>query len=399
MEKNLLSVILHERAAYVDIRPTLDMADFSDIGKLILEEIEEYYAADAQAMSVDKDIVVSRLERKYPHHIETLRLSVEALLPVSVPNVLNEYVDLRIHSIGRRLATAISSSSEEAMDLLHDYEFLVEKREEALIGDDKHQVYEGVDIEDIFKELSADNLIQLAPPSLNETLGGGVIRGMHIVVYARPETGKSLFNLNLTARLLEQGLRVLYIGNEDPAAALRQRIVSSLLGMERRDILANPKDVETRLYEAGYENLVFVSLSPGSVNDVRGLVRKYKPDVFIVDQIRNLYSSKNLTKVESLEYIAQCMRNLAKETNAVGISVTQAGASAEGKLVLGLNDVDFSNTGIPSTADLMIGLGTTVEYDKSNRRVLSLPKNKISGEHSSITISVDPVLSRVSDEV
>ena len=128
-------------------------------------------------------------------------------------------------------------------------------------------------------------------------------------------------------------------------------------------------------------------------------MHKYKPDVFIVDQIRNLYSSKNLTKVESLEYIAQCMRNLAKESSSVGVSVTQAGASAEGCLVLGLNDVDFSNTGIPSTADLMIGIGVTPEYDKSNRRVLSLAKNKITGVHSNIPVSVIPSISRMNDEV
>lgn len=395
MESKLLSVIIHDRNSYNDIKETLDVQDFSDIGKIILDEITNYYATDIEATHIDKDIVISRLERKYPDHIETLRLSVDSLEPVSVPNVLSEYVDVRIHALGRRIATSISSNSSETLELIREYEFLTEKREEALAGEDDEKVYVGVDLDDLFEELSDENLIQMSPSSLNDELDGGLPRGSHVVIFARPETGKSMFAINMTSDFLRQGLRVLYIGNEDPATQMRQRILSNMLGLQRRDILAQPDRVKEMAHIEGYDNLIFVPLSPGSVSDVRRLVHKYKPDVFIVDQIRNLHASKNLTKVEALEYVAQAVRNLGKETNTVAISITQAGASADGKLSLELGDVDFSNTGIPSTADLMIGIGITHEYDLQNRRVLSLPKNKISGRHSTIPVEVDPAYSKV----
>ena len=81
--------------------------------------------------------------------------------------------------------------------------------------------------------------------------------------------------------------------------------------------------------------------------------------------------------------------------NVLAISVTQAGDSADNKAVLDMGDVDYSNTGIPAQADVMIGVGVTAELEAENRRMFSLPKNKISGDHSSFPVNVLPHLSRV----
>ena len=77
------------------------------------------------------------------------------------------------------------------------------------------------------------------------------------------------------------------------------------------------------------------------------------------------------------------------------MSVTQAGDSAENKAVLSMGDVDFSNTGIPSQADLMIGMGANYEHQKAGEIVISLPKNKISGKHEYFACMVDPQLSKI----
>ena len=60
-----------------------------------------------------------------------------------------------------------------------------------------------------------------------------------------------------------------------------------------------------------------------------------------------------------------------------------------------MGDVDNSNTGIPAQADVMIGIGATSEDESQGRRVLSLPKNKRSGNHEYFAVNVDPQLSRV----
>jgi len=254
-----------------------------------------------------------------------------------------------------------------------------------------------MEVDDLFDELDPSNLINVYPKSLNDHLDGGVPRGTHIVVFARPETGKSMFMINMCSECLQQGLKVLYLGNEDPAATMRQRILSNMTGLPRADILRYIDDVKAEAGDKGYNNLIFVERSPGTVSEVRRLVMRYKPDVFIVDQIRNLNTSKSLSKVEALEYVAQSMRNLGKEAQALAVSVTQAGNSGDGKLILDMGDVDYSNTGIPSTADLMIGIGINREYEAAKKRMISLPKNKISGKHEVFPVSVVTELSKVED--
>jgi hypothetical protein len=79
----------------------------------------------------------------------------------------------------------------------------------------------------------------------------------------------------------------------------------------------------------------------------------------------------------------------------VVVSVTQAGDSANNKEILDMGDVDFSNTGIPAQADVMIGMGVTPALDQQGVRMLSLPKNKIGGDHSNFLVRINPFLSRV----
>jgi hypothetical protein len=43
----------------------------------------------------------------------------------------------------------------------------------------------------------------------------------------------------------------------------------------------------------------------------------------------------------------------------------------------------------------MIGIGADEEMERNNFRVLSFPKNKLSGKHEPIPIEIDPMLSKV----
>ncbi len=76
------------------------------------------------------------------------------------------------------------------------------------------------------------------------------------------------------------------------------------------------------------------------------------------------------------------------------LSVTQAGDSASGKLVLETGDVDFSNVGIPAQADVMVGIGFDATFEAEGLRNISLPKNKISGRHENFPVRIVPQLSR-----
>jgi hypothetical protein len=79
----------------------------------------------------------------------------------------------------------------------------------------------------------------------------------------------------------------------------------------------------------------------------------------------------------------------------VCVSVTQAGDSASDKSVLDLGDVDYSNTGIPGQADVMIGIGANKNQRDAGEIVISLPKNKVSGRHEYFACYTDPSLSKI----
>jgi hypothetical protein len=153
--------------------------------------------------------------------------------------------------------------------------------------------------------------------------------------------------------------------------------------------------VDTKKYydlaiERGYANLYFLPMSPGTLGEITKWVEKLKPDMLVVDQVRNLNVKKESMTV-NLEQACIGLRNIAKKHNLVSLLVTQAGDSAEGKLYLTMSDVDSSKTGLQGTLDLLIGLGLSQELkDMSPRRVMMcFPKNKLCAPISPRSATID----------
>lgn len=400
MEAKILASLLQERSAYEDIRGVIDTEDFSDLGLTVLKRIDEYYGKDNQAAFVDEDIVLERIKREQPAAYDNVVEVFKNLPSVSVHNIMSSYVDMRLDSLSRRIGQALTiggamdSSTEQLLD---QWKELRDKREFALGDGDKNKVTTGLDVSSVLESMSPDKLVPLSPKELNDAIGGGAPPGTHIVVFARPESGKSMFCINLLCNFIRAGKRCLYIGNEDPEAAMKQRFISNLTHMTRAEVDEDWEYAQAKLDKFNTHLLTFASLHPGSTADVKALTREHRPDVVVVDQIRNLRAPRSFTRVEALEHVAKEMRNIAKEFECVMVSVTQAGDSAEGKAELTMGDVDFSNTGIPSTADVMVGIGVTPMLNQCNMRTLSMPKNKLSGDHNPITVRVDTQYSEILD--
>ena len=397
MEAKVLAAFLCDRSAYEELRGICDKEDFSDLGGLILEQVEVYYTTDRQALTVDTDLLLSSIGRTHPAMLDSVTRTLSNMDDVSVPNVMSEYVELRLESMARKIAQQLASgrATGDSAALISQWQDLNSRREAALFEGESSRVTSGLDVNEALASLSSDKLVPIYPEQLNAALGGGAPPGTHIVVFARPETGKSMFCINMACNFVKAGKNALYIGNEDPAAALKQRMISNITHMTKAEQELDQEYAQSLVDDSGAHRMVFADLHPGTTHDVRNLVAEHRPDVVLVDQIRNLRTPRNFTKVEALEYVAKEMRNIAKEFNTVVISVTQAGDSADGKLELTMGDVDFSNTGIPATADVMIGIGVTPMLDKVGKRKLSLPKNKLTGDHTSIDVDVRPEYSEV----
>lgn len=390
MEKKLLAASIADRAIFNQLLSTNIEKELSDPIKIIYKEITNYYNTDSKAKSVDVDLVKQALERKYPKHFKALNMILESLGDVSGLNVLDTYIALRRNAIGMRLSSALLNQDDAKVEeLIEDYGSLCSVHD---ISDaDEDEVYIGASLRELGVEEERE--FTLYPKSLQErTRGAG--RGHHILVFARPEAGKSLVSINLACTMAKQGHTVLYIGNEDPPKDLLERMTSRLSGMNRTEALADMDASHKKAMDNGYDNIILKPMTPGTIPQIVKAVEKYKPDVLIVDQIRNIdVGLEGLVHI--LEKVATEIRNIAKKYQLLAVSVTQAGDSATNKLVLSMSDVDSSKTGLPAAIDLMIGVGNDPAFEGSNRRMFSLPKNKLGADHSYFPVAVDPTLSKV----
>jgi archaellum biogenesis ATPase FlaH len=295
----------------------------------------------------------------------------------SIPNVLHAYTQVKLESLGHKLSEAIQAGrNDEVPELIDAYQ----KYSNGGFDEEEKRVYTRHSVEAIVNATTGHALIPIFPQSFADQLDGGVVKGSHILIFGRPDSGKTMMSITNAVGLLKEGHKVLYVGNEDPDDQMMMRLICAITGKTKQEVVASPAKAEALAYQHGYENLVFAGLAPGTMAEIRRLIEHYKPDALFIDQLRNL-NMFEANKVLQLEKAAQQARTRGKQYGVTVFSVTQAGDSAEGKLVLNMGDVDFSNTGIPGQMDLMIGVGVDEAARQRDQIMLSVCKNKINGNY------------------
>lgn len=395
MENKVIAACIQSREAFLEVLSTEIDSDFSDMVQVVWEQIKNYYNADPNAELVDKELLTTQITRKNKKHAEMFKNYISSLEEVSTANVLKEAINVKLDAVKHKLAEEFISDRDnypKIDNLLEQYNKL---RIGELDTEENHtEIYQNPSIGDIIESSGADNRIVILPKSLNDQIGGGVLRGHHVVLFAPTDMGKSLFALNMAYGFLKQKLKVIYVGNEDPAADMIRRLVWRITGFTDQELHQKPEEAQDKLDEFEFENFIFVEAAPGTPREIEELVKEYEPDILMVDQIRNLDMGEE-HKVLSLEKAASFMRKMGKMYNLVPVSLTQAADSATGKLLLNRGDIDFSNVGIPGTADLLIGIGATEEMEAAGQRMLSFVKNKISGNKMPLKVWFDNLITKV----
>ena len=393
MESKILLSIIKDRESFNKLSKLKVKDSFSDPAKFIYEIICDFYDKDPSISFVDLDLVEKRIERELPKQIDLYRNILKTLdETTSSANLLEEVIAVKKDSIARALSsTLLSPKKNGVIELMDEYKFVeeyVKSHEE-----DDENILIGAKVSEVVESLKDQNKIKLWPKALNEATGGA-IRGNNILVFGRPEVGKSLFIINLIGGFLRDGYKVLFIENEDPAKATMSRVVCRLSEKHIVDVIENPDQVEESIKTKGYDNLILKSLSPGTFREIQSLIDEHGVDVVVINQLRNIWVGKE-GRVEQMEIAATSARNVAKKNDILVIGVTQAGDSGTNKLRLEMGDIDFSNTGMPAQMDLIIGIGSNEEYDGKSWRMISLPKNKLSGEHVYFPVMVDTKINKV----
>lgn len=398
LERKIVAAALSSRSAHDRIAAAAGSEDnYSPYTGFLLKLIEKYYERDKDAVRVDASIIEEQIKAAMPGkntEIYTTHLKECMAQDVSAINVADLVVDAKRKSVGNLLASALldSKAADKVSPLIEQYTDLDVKDE-----DEKEEDYSNISVANVVEDATdKEGLIKLLPAALDRACKGKTKAGHHIVLFARPETGKTALTLTVAWGLCLQSLPVILFGNEEPVRDTILRAQCCFTGMTEEQIIADPAKAQGLLDKRGWKYLRFIPLSPGTPKQIEMYVKRYKPAAFVVDQIRNLNVGAE-TRVNQLEMAATAVRNIAKRHGALGISVTQAGDSANNKLFLEMGDVDFSNTGIPATADLMVGLGVNADYEAQGMRGISCPKNKIGGVHMTFPVKIRTDISRLED--
>jgi len=399
-ERYVLSSCIRDRNAWTQIRDHVKREDFSEQGWLIWGSITTWYEADLYSASVNPELLAEAVARRVTadKHKDMFRELVQSIAAedASPANVVKDLLATKRDAAASRLASALlSSETGQTEELLARFTALCEQEDFSSGEDITENIVQGRCVTELISQsFKEENLIQVRPRSLNDRLEGGLKPGHHVLLFGRPEMGKTMLTIEMISGFLDQGLMTMYIGNEDPIDDINMRVVNRLSGMTKAEVMADPETADTKAREAGYDNLILYPASPGTTSQITKLIENYQPQVLIIDQLRNL-DMKQDNYVLKMEQAATQARNWAKKYGMVVISVTQAGDSASGKAVLDIGDVDYSNTGIPAQTDVMVGLGATNNNVARGEIVLSLPKNKVSGRHEYFTLKANPQLSQL----
>ena len=397
LEKKIVAAALKSRTAYARIAAT-DTDQYTPYTVQLLKMAGEFYEKDKDSKHVDPEVIEAWLKDRITpknQEIYITYLKAASLMDVSAINIADLVLNAKRTQLKQRLAAALlaSDGDTQAIDLIGELTVL----NAVAFEEEEEENYVGVTIAERLKKAAEQfGRIRLLPKALDAAVKGKARPGHHIVLYARPETGKTALTLTLAYGFCLQGLDVIVFGNEEPVGDTIERAQSCFTGMTEEEMAKDPIKAEELLAKRGWKHLRFIPLNPGTPKQIERYVERYKPDVIIVDQIRNLMVGGE-TRVNQLEMAATAMRNIGKRNGVLVVSVTQAGDSADEKLVLTMGDIDFSNTGIPATADLMLGMGVNQQYERDGLRMLATPKNKIGGSHTNFPVRINTLISRVED--
>ena len=254
------------------------------------------------------------------------------------------------------------------------------------------------DIHTLIKEIDADTQYKFGDIPDLRRLVKGVGRGNLVIVFARPETGKTAFWVSLVANrngFASQGAKVHALVNEEPAVRTQMRLISCWTGMTKDEIV-NDVDKAKEEWNKIKSNVKILDTVDWDLDQIDSHCKTHKPDILVVDQLDKVSISGNFARTdEKLRAIYTGAREIAKRNDCCVVAVSQASAEAHGRTELSFDMMENSKTGKAAEADLIIGIGQQNTVDsESTLRTLCVSKNKITGWHGRIDCVINPFLSR-----
>ncbi len=260
------------------------------------------------------------------------------------------------------------------------------------------------DLYELLKEMDYSNLFQFSAPSLLNQQVKGVGKGHFTVIFARPESGKTAFWINMVGgengfAYQEKVNNIAIFCNEEKPSRIVLRLIQACSDMTKSHIDEEP-EVANAEWEKIKDKIHVYDCKDFTVESIDSYCEEYKPDVVIVDQLDKIELSENFDSGhEKLREIYKLTRDIASRRDVCMFGICQASSDAHDKNHISFNNMEGSKTGKAAEADLIIGIGKKDDWEGAEdfTRTLCISKNKLTGWHGIIPCKIVPSKARYID--
>jgi len=220
-----------------------------------------------------------------------------------------------------------------------------------------------------------------------------------MIVFARPETGKTAFGVSLACApggWIDQGAKVVYLVNEEAAIRTKLRAVSAYTGMSKEQIVKAPLLANSKFSEIADRCIIHDSHGWDTVK-LEAFLELHKPDIVVIDQLDKINIDTNQEGHAKLRELYIWFRTYLSKHTIAGIGLSQASIEADNKTILLPNMMEGSKTGKYAEGDLIIGIGKMPDNADGTPellRYLTVGKNKLNGYHGTEICKIEPEISR-----
>ena len=403
IEKQLINLLL-EKDFYEENKGRVSKSMFTNGTGKLYETIQKAHSDSESNISID-ELATLHTQVYNPALTRAAKDNFYSLLEEVKKEKPNKKIATTIleamhkQDIARRIAvvsTNIYNNTEESN--FNDIQSLIDE----LKGVNKEE-FDTVtnDINKLIDELKDNTKWKFNLTDLKNKVNG-IGEGNLIIVFARPESGKTAFWVNMVAGrngFATQGAKVCALINEEPAIRTQMRLVNAYTGMTFAEIKEDPQKAGD-LWSQIKHQIRILDTVDWTLEKIDSYVAKEKPDILIIDQLDKVHMGGSFARGdEKLRAIYTGAREIAKRRDCSLIGISQASADASGKWDMTFDMMENSKTGKAAEADVIIGVGykPNSDYSNDNDRSLSVSKNKITGWHGKIMVKIVPEVSRYRD--
>ena len=403
IEKQILKLMLNKKF-YVQYKGQISRNVFQGSFGALFETIQKAHEKYDADLSVDElytlhtgvynPALTRAAKEQFSELVEDIKETTEPSEAIAkdIVNIMSQ------RDVAQRIAieaTEIFNGKPAEFDIINK---IIEDHKKGLPEEKMESVTD--DIEDLIKQLNITSKWQFNLMRLKENISG-VGPGNLVIVFARPEVGKTAFWVSLVAGpngFAEQGAKIHAFINEEPAVRTQMRAITCFTGLNKEQISENIDEAYEE-WKRIKDNIEMIDTVDWTVQDIDRHCEKYNPDVVVIDQLDKIGITGSFARTdEKLRAIYTSAREIAKRRNCVVIAISQASADAHNRNSISFDMMENSKTGKAAEADLIIGIGNNTTADPTNdARILNVSKNKITGWHGDPACVIDRYISRYSD--